>query len=189
MRNSKHAEIVETADRLFYERGYEHTSFADIGEAVGISRGNFYYHFKTKDELLDAVITRRLAARGTMLECWENACSDPKERIRSFIELLIVNQAQIMEHGCPIGSLCAELGKLNHTRLASANRLFLLFRTWLGVQFTALGRVDDADALAMHVLMLSQGVAVLANVYQDKAFVRREVDMACDWLDRELGAR
>ena len=44
-------QIVEAADRLFYRQGYEHTSFADIADAVQISRGNFYYHFKSKDEI------------------------------------------------------------------------------------------------------------------------------------------
>ena len=46
--------IVQAADALFYERGFEHTSFADIADAVRISRGNFYYHCKTKDEILTA---------------------------------------------------------------------------------------------------------------------------------------
>ncbi|HSX63230.1 MAG TPA: helix-turn-helix domain-containing protein, partial [Pseudoxanthomonas sp.] len=46
--------IVEAADQLFYQQGYERTSFSDIAEAVQISRGNFYYHFKSKDEILDA---------------------------------------------------------------------------------------------------------------------------------------
>lgn len=45
------ARIVAEADRLFYERGYEATSFADVADAVGISRGNFYHHFKSKDTL------------------------------------------------------------------------------------------------------------------------------------------
>lgn len=49
-------QIVEAADRLFYERGFEATSFADIAAVVGLSRGNFYYHFRTKDEILEAVI-------------------------------------------------------------------------------------------------------------------------------------
>ena len=34
--------IVETADALFYRRGFEKTSFADIADRVRISRGNFY---------------------------------------------------------------------------------------------------------------------------------------------------
>ncbi|MEK9971095.1 MAG: helix-turn-helix domain-containing protein, partial [Ferrovibrio sp.] len=45
-------DIVEAADGLIYRRGYDHTSFADIADAVRISRGNFYYHFRTKDEIL-----------------------------------------------------------------------------------------------------------------------------------------
>ena len=53
--------IVEAADQLFYHRGYEHTAFSDIADVVQISRGNFYYYFKTKDEILDAVIGLRLA--------------------------------------------------------------------------------------------------------------------------------
>ena len=63
--------IVEEADQLFYRQGFEHTSFAQIAEALGISRGNFYYHFKTKDEILDAVINHRLTRTHAMLEHWE----------------------------------------------------------------------------------------------------------------------
>ena len=44
---STRQDIVEKADLLFYQHGFENTSFADIADAVGISRGNFYYHFKT----------------------------------------------------------------------------------------------------------------------------------------------
>lgn len=39
--------IVEEADRLFYEHGFEATSLAHIAAAVQIARGNFYYHFRT----------------------------------------------------------------------------------------------------------------------------------------------
>ena len=60
------------ADRLFYRQGYEHTSFADIADAVRISRGNFYYHFKTKDEILDAVIDGAARQRpSATLARWE----------------------------------------------------------------------------------------------------------------------
>ncbi|EBK2060205.1 helix-turn-helix transcriptional regulator, partial [Salmonella enterica subsp. enterica serovar Typhi] len=38
------ASAIDSADRLFYERGYEHTSFADIADSVQISKGNFYYY-------------------------------------------------------------------------------------------------------------------------------------------------
>ena len=174
--------IVEEADRLFYQQGYEHTSFADIAQAVRISRGNFYYHFKTKDEILDAVINARLASTRKMLEQWEIDGDQPADRIRSFIHLLIANRADIKRYGCPVGTLCSELAKLNHASQGEANQLFTLFRTWLRRQFALLGREADADALAMHLLARSQGVATLASAFRDETFIRREVDEMCDWL-------
>jgi AcrR family transcriptional regulator len=174
--------IVEAADLLFYQRGYEHTSFADIADVVRISRGNFYYHFKTKDEILDAVITARLARTRGMLDRWEVEATDPAERIRSFIRILIANRADIKRFGCPVGTLCTELAKLNHGAQAEAKEIFALFRIWLRRQFTLLGRAADADALAMHLLARSQGVATLASAFRDETFIRNEVQQMYDWL-------
>src|SRR5215510_3814171 len=92
--------IVEAADRLFYRQGYEHTSFSDIADIVQISRGNFYYHFKTKDEILDAVINARLTNTQKMLERWEIEGDGPSDRIRGFIHILIANRADIKRYGC-----------------------------------------------------------------------------------------
>jgi TetR/AcrR family transcriptional repressor of nem operon len=176
--------IVDAADHLFYRRGYEHTSFSDIADDVRISRGNFYYHFKTKDEILDAVIDVRLADTAKMLEQWERDGKDPADRIRSFIHMLVANRADIKRYGCPVGTLCTELAKLNHASQGEANKLFTLFRTWLRRQFTELGRARDADALAMHLLARSQGVATLANAFRDDKFIRHEVALMCDWLNQ-----
>ncbi len=174
--------IIEAADRLFYQQGYEHTSFANIADAVQISRGNFYYHFKSKDEILDAVIGARMANTQEMLERWEIEGKSPEDRIRSFIHILIANRAHIKHFGCPVGTLCTELAKLSHHSHAEANKLFTLFRAWLRRQFTLLGRKGDADALAMHLLARSQGVAVLANAFHDEKFIREEVRQMYDWL-------
>ena len=175
-------DIVEAADKLFYRQGYEHTSFSDIADAVRISRGNFYYHFKTKDEILDAVINAPLPTPRTMLDRWEIEGDGPADRIRNFIDVLIANRADIKRYGCPVGTLCSELAKLNHTAQGEANGLFTLFRTWLRRQFALLGRVGDADMLAMHVLARSQGVATLANAFRDETFIRQEVKELHDWL-------
>jgi TetR/AcrR family transcriptional regulator, transcriptional repressor for nem operon len=174
--------IVDAADRLFYRQGYQNTSFSSIAGAVQISRGNFYYHFKTKDEILDAVIDARLAATRDMLAQWEIEGETPADRIRSFIHILIANRADIKRYGCPVGSLCTELAKLDHPSQPEANRLFTLFRTWLRRQFALLGCGADADRLAMHLLARSQGVATLASACRDKKFIRQEVRQMCDWL-------
>lgn len=176
------AHIIEAADQLFYRHGYEHTSFSDIADVVKISRGNFYYHFRTKDDILDAVIETRLANTRTMLERWEIEGEKPADRIRSFIHILIANRADVKRYGCPVGTLCSELAKLNHPSQPEANKLFTLFRIWLRRQFARLGRETDADALAMHLLALSQGIATLASAFHDERFIKQEVKQMCDWL-------
>ncbi len=174
--------IVEAADRLFYQQGFEHTSFSDIADAVQISRGNFYYYFKSKDDILEAVIVQRLLDRQSLLERWDLDGDHPIDRIRSFINILIKNRADIKRYGCPIGTLSAELAKLNHTAEAGANELYTVFQTWLSRQFALLGRAGDADALALHLLARSQGVAALASAFHDDAFIAREVRQMEDWL-------
>lgn len=176
-------QIIETADRLFYQQGFEHTSFAHIADAVRISRGNFYYHFKSKDEILSAVIRHRLANTGKMLESWQAQADTPRDRIRCFIHILLVNGDKIRNYGCPVGTLSSELAKLNHSAQGEANELFTLFHDWLKSQFVQLGRRRDAGQLAAHLLGRSQGVATLFNAFGDEKFVRREVGQMCEWLD------
>jgi len=168
--------IAEAADELFYTNGYEKASFADIARSVGISRGNFYYHFKTKDEILDAVIELRVEKTRNMLARWEADGSSPAERIKSFVNILIMNEVKIQEYGCPVGTLCSELAKISHSSLPKANRIFTLFIEWLSGQYKLMGYLNDADELAMQIVGRIQGVAVMANSFQDKAYVRREVE-------------
>ena len=174
--------IVAASDQLFYERGFANTSFADIADAVNISRGNFYYHFRSKDEILAAVIDLRLANTRRMLDDWTSEADSPAARIRCFIHILIANQAKIMLHGCPVGTLSTELAKLEHANRDDAGRIFTLFRAWLRQQFVELGCGPDADDLAMHVLAHSQGVATLTNAFRDAAYVEKEVDRIGAWL-------
>ncbi|MFB9324701.1 TetR/AcrR family transcriptional regulator [Paenibacillus aurantiacus] len=181
--------IVEMADRLFYERGYEHTSLADIADSVQISKGNFYYHFKSKDEILAAVIELRLENTRNMLLQWEDGGERPEDRIKRFIDILIANQADIKMYGCPVGTLCTELSKLNHASKAEASELFTLFRTWLSRQFALLGLEAAADELAMHLLARSQGVATLAQAFQDERFIQHEVEQMNDWLNSKVNAK
>jgi Transcriptional regulator len=58
-------EIVNAAEKLFQVKGYDNTSISDILENLDIARGTLYYHFKSKEEILDALVemkTQRLFA-------------------------------------------------------------------------------------------------------------------------------
>ena len=55
-------EILDAAEELFAAKGYDETSTGDILDRVGIARGTLYYHFKSKDDILNALIERINAA-------------------------------------------------------------------------------------------------------------------------------
>jgi len=65
-------EILDTAEMLFFTKGYARTTVNDVLQVIGIAKGTFYYYFKSKEEVMDAVVVRFIdagvaAARGLHL--------------------------------------------------------------------------------------------------------------------------
>lgn len=86
-------EILDAANELFGQKGFDGTSTGDILEKVGIARGTLYYHFKSKEDIMDALISR-LSSR--MLKC-ARAISDDKsipvvERIMGVVLSLNISE-------------------------------------------------------------------------------------------------
>src|SRR5471032_3187522 len=60
--DNRRADLVRVAARLFRERGYDGTTIRDIADAVGMRSGSPFYHFKSKQEILVAVMEEGLVA-------------------------------------------------------------------------------------------------------------------------------
>ncbi len=180
--------IIETANRLFYQRGYNQTSFSDIAEAAAIPRGNFYYHFKTKDDILVAVVEHRIAYYRDMLVAWEAEHSEPRQRLKRFIQMMRGNAKDLVRYGCPVGSLNIEIGKAQLELKTKTKKLFDLFRDWLAAQFREIGR-KDASSLALHFLGRAQGISVMSQAYGDRKYLKEELDDLETWLERQVSSR
>ena len=61
-------EILDTAEKLFYQQGYEKVSIANIIDTIGIAKGTFYHYFKSKEELLDQIIERQVLRIDQIIE-------------------------------------------------------------------------------------------------------------------------
>jgi AcrR family transcriptional regulator len=178
------ADIVGSARKLFYEHGYDGTSFSRIVDATGLFRGNIYHYFKTKDDILEAVVERYLDDDRALLLQWEQASSDPRVRLHAFVGMVAGHKAELVEYGCPIGSLNTELGKERRELQRVARALFELIENWLAACFTELGFADEATGLALHLLGRAQGIAVISHVYRDMAFLERETAQLSAWVDQ-----
>lgn len=75
-------EIIDTAAKLFVTKGYEQCSVNDILNTIGIAKGTFYHYFKSKEDVLDAVIDKissRLSEKITMVA--DNSELTPEDKI------------------------------------------------------------------------------------------------------------
>lgn len=94
-------EILDAAEELFAQKGFDNTSTNDILEKAGIARGTLYYHFKSKEDIMDALI-ERINVR--VLSAAEEAASDKSipvfERLlRAVLALNVSEQnTSVLEH-------------------------------------------------------------------------------------------
>ena len=174
--------IIEAADQLFYKRGYNQTSFSDIADITGIPRGNFYYYFKTKDDILAAVVEARVKFYQEALANCDNVADNPRERLLAFIDIMDGGEDTVVDSGCPIGSLCAELAKDTDALQSKSREVFELLRDWMSRQFEDIG-LADANDKAMDTLSRMQGIALIACAFKDHAYLHRSVGDLKSWVN------
>ena len=180
------AKIVQAADQLFYMNGYNQTSFSDIANETSIPRGNFYYYFKTKDEILTAVLDYRNQQVVEMLEVCEKSSDEPKKQLLFLLEILVREEDNIIKYGCPIGTLSSELSKTSVDMQKQVAVIFETMRVWIDDKLSAAGFSHRSQALSMEILSRLQGTTLLANVYHDIEFLRRSAKQHKLWLTELL---
>lgn len=185
--NSVRSAIVKAANELFYQHGYEETSYTQIAKKAHISRGNFYHHFKSKEEILYAIVDYRLEDVSHILKDWSDTIKTPKARIKRYIQILRNESDNAITYGCPMGTLNTQLGKSHKDLQPYARQIFDLFKGFLMKQFIELGyKKKQAEQYTMHILARSQGISVVAHAYNDIKFLKREADTLDQWLDQLL---
>ena len=88
--------ILDVAFRLFMEKGYEYTSIQDILDQLGgLSKGAIYHHFKSKEEILVAVVDRMTAESNQMLaEIRDRPGLTGKEKLKTIFKASISRPVQ-----------------------------------------------------------------------------------------------
>jgi AcrR family transcriptional regulator len=179
---SKRVRLVAAAAELGYARGLGNVALADIAEHADVPLGNVYYYFKTKAAITEGVIAQRCAELAQLQEGWDKA-SSPKGRLKAFVQMSVDSREALARAGCPVGSLCAELGKEEGKLAGEAALPFRQLLAWIEAQFTALGRGREKSSLAVHLLSSLQGVSLLANCFRDPSLVTREARHLNGWIE------
>jgi TetR/AcrR family transcriptional regulator, transcriptional repressor for nem operon len=178
----KRDRLVDAATALVYQQGIETTTLADIAAAAKVPLGNVYYYFKTKDEIIDAVVQSHLQTIHATLDAIEASHRTPKARLKALVKVLAGQRDSIAEYGCPQGSLCSEINKRGAGSGSIAADLIRVPLTWVEEQFRLMG-CRDANELAVTLIATYQGTALLSNTLGDPTLMLRESRRLNRWLD------
>ena len=181
--------IVMTAMELFWAKGFQSTSIADILSRTQVHSGSLYHFFPGKQQLLQAV----LEAYRDGIDMWLLApawagVDDPRERI---FALLNGYRTQLIStdflYGCPIGSLALELHEPDPEirELLAAN-----FRNWVAAverclvdMGNRLPAATDRARLAEFILTIMEGAIMQSRTLRDIGPFDRNVAVLSEHLD------
>ena len=131
--------LVTAARRLMEVRGYLNTSLDDVLRESGVGKGNFYYHFRSKEDLGHAILDQIIGSflERTLEPCFSDSEGHRLNQIRCFLNRVLEYQRERKcVGGCAMGNLASELSDVHEgfrARLASVfiawqERLTLVLR-------------------------------------------------------------
>ncbi len=186
--------IVETARKLFWERGYHASGVAEILDRAGVNSGSLYYFFRSKEDLLAAVLDKyKELLEPVVLRPVFERIDDPIDRIFGVLDgyrqLLIQTRYR---HGCPIGNLALEVA---HEQPNARIRIAENFTGWrraieqcLADAGDRLPRNLDRERLALFVLTTMECAVMLARSYHNLEPYDAAIAQLRDYFDRLLAA-
>ncbi|WP_220448533.1 TetR/AcrR family transcriptional regulator [Nonomuraea mesophila] len=181
--SAKRQRLTAAAARILHEQGVERTTIADIARAADVPVGNVYYYFKTKDDLVAAALSEHAHGLQTLTARLDRL-PDPRQRLKGLIEAWVSERDLAARHGCPTGTLAAELGKRGEGGLGEeAGKVLRLLLDWAERQFRELG-LPGPDGHALTLVGAYQGMSLLANALREPDVMVREGRRLTAWLER-----
>jgi TetR/AcrR family transcriptional repressor of nem operon len=168
-------QIVDAASRLVHVRGFNNTSVDEILRESGVGKGNFYYYFRSKDELGFAILERGLERISTeLIEKHFNPEKDPWQQILDFLDSLVERARQrACTGGCLLGNLAVEMSDIHEEFRRRLNRAFERLRSRLEVTLTqakaqgTLRSEADIPRLAHFIVAGFEGAFMMGKLHKD----------------------
>ena len=172
--------ILDIAERLVQTRGYNGFSYADIAEALGVTKASLHYHFPSKADLGKKLIERYERNFLAALARIEVQSPDSRQRLKRYAA--IYGDVLRDDRMCLCGMLAAEFGTLPKPMREDMKHFFDVNERWLAenlesgrrekkLKFTGTG-VDAARALVGGL----EGAMMIARSYQEPARFKAAAD-------------
>ncbi|HTI53091.1 MAG TPA: TetR family transcriptional regulator C-terminal domain-containing protein [Verrucomicrobiae bacterium] len=178
-------QILNAAARLIHVQGYQSTSLDDVLRESGVGKGNFYYYFKSKEDLGYAIIDRITQAfvERSLGPAFADAEADPVAQIHAFLDrVLDAQRLRKCIGGCVMGNLASELSDVHEGFRQRLAGIFDLWRVHLAEVVSrgqARGRLRadmDASRVAQFLVAGLEGSILLSKVTKDITVMERCVE-------------
>lgn len=177
-RGDTRAQLLLSAEAMINRQGFAATSIDQIIDEVGVTKGSFFYHFKSKNDLAFALIESFAERDQEVLHsCFERACrltDAPKERLLVFVGLLLEVAEQLdqaAQPGCLFATYCYESGLFEQRAHEVIQGALLNWRARILELLEAAAREHpprvetDLASLADMATVLFEGAFVYARVF------------------------
>ena len=181
VRSGKRERLIAAARTLIHEQGVHATTLAEVAHRADVAAGNVYYYYKTKEDLVRAVVDDYIGQAESILAELDRLRS-PASRLKGLTRGWLEVADTVAEHGCPVGGLCAELNRCDGALSHAGAEILGRITDWAEAQFRQLGRRDAKD-LAMALISGIQGSALLANTFHDATIMSRQARHLERWID------
>jgi TetR/AcrR family transcriptional repressor of nem operon len=168
-------QILDAARRLVHGRGFNNTSVDEILRESGVGKGNFYYYFKSKDELGYAVLDRSLERFSVeIIEKSFESNKDPWQQIYLFLDFLVDRaQQQDGSGGCILGNLAIEMSDIHEEFRLRLTKAFDGLRSRIENALTqakvqgTLHRDANIPRLAHFIIAGFEGAFMMGKLHKD----------------------
>lgn len=164
--------ILDAANRLFYGEGIRAVSVDAIAGKAGITKKTVYYHFKSKDELIEAYLISRDQPNLALYRKWFD---EAEGVLADKVEAIFLNLATSAQHpkwkGCGFLRTAAELANMpGHPAMKVGAEHKKKFEAWLTDIFMD-QNITNTEELARYIVLLLDGAFSTMLVHQDVAYI------------------
>lgn len=186
--------LLDAAQQLMLEKGFVATTVDEICAEAKVTKGSFFYYFKSKDALGKFLIQRFAAKTGGMfVEKVSRYGTDPLKRVYGFIEVAMEMGACCDSKGCLVGIFAQELSESHPELRMCCEEVFLrmrkLFESELKAAHELYGgeKKIDAQGLAEEFIAVVQGSLLLIKATQDHSLMKRTMHHFKSYLQQIFG--
>jgi TetR/AcrR family transcriptional repressor of nem operon len=176
--------ILDASLRVIRTKGYSATRVEDICEAAGLTKGGFFHHFRSKEELAIAAAEHFSAMAESIFSVAPyHQFSDPLERLLGYIDFRkAILQGELPEYTCLLGTMVQETYETHPLirkvcdRCISAHAATLAADIEAAVREYGVNPKWTVESLAYYMQSVIQGAFILAKAQQSS-------EVAADCLD------